>query len=498
MRHHWLSMFSVLIIAPLASLAMPLESRWGNVHVKHAWEAAPPNWEYLGPPSPSATIDLQIALKPENESALVDTLYEVSTPSNPRYVVSSTSPCTMYLCVELLRCRYGAYLSREEAAELVAPHRDTLELVHAWFAHHGVQPSSISRSHGGGWLTASDVPVSLANELLGASYQLYRYVGTNDTAILRTVSYSLPEVLHAHVRTVVPTTYFASERTLLRRPKKPPVGAAEAPAKAASRQVKKPPTVTPSFLRSLYKSDAFVPASMARNSLGILGVADEYPSPSDLTFFMRVLREDAIDATYTVEQVNGGGYNPRTPGYEANLDMQYAQAIAYPTPIVFYSLGGNMQWTTSTDKPTTTDAYTVWLNYLLKKKNIPLTISGSFGAPERDLPGEYASAICFLFAQVTVRGVSILFATGDDGVGEGTCQYPGGTVEFMPNFPVTCMCGVWSLIFTSKHKSLTTSPLFRRPFYNRRWRYDGFTTRDRGSTLWRRLFELFSAPNIPE
>ena len=57
------------------------------------------------------------------------------------------------------------------------------------------------------------MPVSLANELLGASYQLYRNVTTNDT-ILRTIGYALPAVLQAQVQTVAPTTYFGSPRTL--------------------------------------------------------------------------------------------------------------------------------------------------------------------------------------------------------------------------------------------------------------------------------------------
>jgi tripeptidyl-peptidase-1 len=361
------------------------------------------------------------------------------------------------LRVPALRCRYGAYLSREEVAELVAPHQDTLQLVQSWLTHHGVQPSSISRTHGGGWLTVSDVPVSKANELLGASYQLYRYAGMNDTAILRTVSYSLPEVLHAHVQTVVPTTFFASERTLRhKKAQSHPVGeAAGAPAKAAPRQ-EALQEVDPSFLRSLYKTATYVPGSVARNSIGILGVADEFAKPSDLTFFMAALREEAIGATFTVELVNGGTYNKNQPGNEASLDMQYVQAMAFPTPVVFYSVGGNMEWTTKDDKPTATDAFSVWLNYLLKKKKAPLTIVGSFGAPERDLPGEYASAVCFLFAQLTTRGVSILFATGDDGVGPGDCKYAGGTVEFMPNFPTSCMCGILSVVQTSK-MSLTTS-----------------------------------------
>src|SRR6266702_1753819 len=131
------------------------------------------------------------------------------TRSAPPAIQSISSPLqhssAVYLCVLLLRCRYGAHLSREEVAELVAPHPDTLKIVHSWFAYHGVQSSSIETTHGGNWLTVTGVLVSQANKLLGASYQLYRRAETNDTAILRTVGYALPTVLHAHVQTVAPT-----------------------------------------------------------------------------------------------------------------------------------------------------------------------------------------------------------------------------------------------------------------------------------------------------
>ncbi len=36
----------------------------------------------------------------------------------------------------LLRCRYGAHLSKEQVAELVAPHPETLELVNSWLELH--------------------------------------------------------------------------------------------------------------------------------------------------------------------------------------------------------------------------------------------------------------------------------------------------------------------------------------------------------------------------
>lgn len=76
-------------------------------------------------------------------------------------VQSTSSPTLRARCIHVCHCsvsRYRAHLSKEEVAKLVAPHPDTLELVHSWFAHHSVDSSSISTTHGGSWLTVTGVP----------------------------------------------------------------------------------------------------------------------------------------------------------------------------------------------------------------------------------------------------------------------------------------------------------------------------------------------------
>ena len=352
----------------------------------------------------------------------------------------------MCLWVPLFRCRYGAHLSKEQVAQLVAPHPDTLQLINTWLEHHNVPPSSISTSYGGDRLTITDVPVSQANEMLGASYQLYRHTGTNDTAILRTIGYALPAVLHPHVRTVVPTTYFASIRILSQTPRGHTVREF---ADMSSTKV----SVTPAALRSLYGTVAYEPTATDRNILGVAGFRQQFASETDLTAFMAGLRMDALDATFTVIKVNRGMYNPRYPGYEANLNMQYAQAIAYPTPHVFYSIGGTPQVRKSDMEPAPGDLFFEWLSYMIDEPNVPQTISVSYGGLENDVPPEYAKTLCDLFAGVGARGVSVIVPSGNEGVGRGDCKAKDGSgrVQFSPEFPATCMCSVVSLTFEEIH-----------------------------------------------
>jgi len=355
----------------------------------------------------------------------------------------------MCSCVPLLRSRYGAHLSKEQVAELVAPHSDTLKLVHSWLEYHGIPSSSISVTHGGSSLKLTGVSVSRANDLLGASYQLYRHVKTNETMV-RTVGYALPAALHAHVQTVEPTSSFDSPHPQWQTPRKRLGGVAVELAEAASgepvtvpsrRDDKNHDGTTPSFLSSLYSTSAYSPAATDKNMIGIVGFLGQYPSPTDLTLFMNKYRSNGADATFTALQANGGGYDPGNPHAEPNLDIQYSQGMTYPTRQLFYSTGRG---------PTgTKDEYLSWLEYIINQPSIPQTISIAYGHDEKIYPRLRARFVCSLFAQLGARGVSVLFSSGDDGVGEGDCKDGSGNVRFIPIFPATCTCGLFSWLASS-------------------------------------------------
>ncbi|KAF8267626.1 subtilisin-like protein [Lactarius quietus] len=418
MRYCQLSGLFFLAAVPFHNLANALGPPWDEIRVKHTWNAVPSNWETLGHPPAGTTIDLHVALMPHNENALIDALYEVSDPMSPKY---------------------GAHLSKEQVDQLVCPHQDTLELVKSWLKHHEVPSSSISTIQDGSWLVLTGVPVSQANELLGASYQLYRRTGTNDTTILRTTGYTLPAVLHGHVRTVIPTTCFASTRTLWRIPQKLTVNAT---ADLVSRGLVKKP-IKPADVRWMYGTFGYVPAATDRNALGIAAYEKDYPSRADLTNFMAEYRTDATAATFTVVPINNGVFDlsvPRLPTTEGSLNVQWAQAIAYPTPLTFYSTGGDVLVTPVDNEPATGDMWLEWLKYMLTLEKVPQTISTSYAIPENIFPLEYTKTLCNMFAQLGARGVSLVFASGNNGVGDAACKANDGTgrVQFIPMFPASC------------------------------------------------------------
>ena len=390
----------------------------------------------------------------------------------------------LYSRVLLPRSRYGKYLFKEQVAELVKPHPDTLDLLGAWLAHHGIPSSSISMTHGGAWVTVTDVLVSQANRLLNASYQLYRNTNTNDT-VIRTVDYSLPTLLHTHIQAVAPTTHFTSMGVMRQSPRRRSSGTAPAASERLA-TTRWSFMVTPEYLQSLYKTSEYVPVSITRNKVGVVGFRNDYPSPWDLHTFMTFFRSDGKNADYTTQPVNGGLYNPEDPNEDLNVGIQYTQGMAFPTPVTFYSVG-NWQG----------DSLGMFLHYLVSTPNIPPTISISYDlGNERNLAPGYMTAVCSLFEHLAVRGITVLVGSGTHGVGAGSCQDASGNVQFIAEFPSTCMCRVFINPPKRKYKSLTRLPWFCRSLCHQR-RRNYKEPRNCSEHLRWRLLVLLCSPALP-
>lgn len=196
-------------------------------------------------------------------------------------------------------------------------------------------------------------------------------------------------------------------------------------------------TVTPTCLSNLYN---FASATNVTGGLiGIAGFLEQFPSQSDLSNFLNqyAVFDNKAD-NYTCTVVNDGTCPaaPGTPGVEANLDVQYARAITNSIPNTFYSVGGSPPLVGGGDNQN--EPYLDLLNYLLAldDTDLPNTLSVSYGDDEATVPLGYADNVCNLFSQLGARGVSVLVASGDSGVGT-TCT-SGGASTFTTSFPASC------------------------------------------------------------
>lgn len=66
-------------------------------------------------------------------------------------------------------------------------------------------------------------------------------------------------------------------------------------------------------------------------------------------------------------------------------------------------------------------------------------LTTSYGESEQSVPAPYARKVCNLIGQLGTRGVSVLFSSGDTGVGSGCLSNDGkNTTKFIPIFPASC------------------------------------------------------------
>jgi tripeptidyl-peptidase I len=115
--------------------------------------------------------------------------------------------------------------------------------------------------------------------------------------------------------------------------------------------------------------------------------------------------------------------------------------ISIVLTLCVFSTGGSPPYIPDANTPANyNEPYLDWLNYILNQTSIPQTISTSYGDDEQTVPFDYAVSVCNAFAQLGARGSSVLFSSGDSGVGGPKCTSNDGTnrTEFLPNFPASC------------------------------------------------------------
>jgi tripeptidyl-peptidase I len=203
-------------------------------------------------------------------------------------------------------------------------------------------------------------------------------------------------------------------------------------------------SITPACLSNLYNFNSTI--NYTKGLMGVAGFLEQYPSKEDLTKFMESYSPHNAAQTFTCLELN---HNSNTtcgkPGVsfdgtkagnkEANLDVQYARSITQSIPNIYYSTFGSPPWLGTLKN--TNEPYLEFLNYLLglNSSSLPNTISISYGDDEGTVPLAYATNVCNLFSQLGVRGVSVLVASGDSGVGRGCLN---NQPRFSTAFPAGC------------------------------------------------------------
>jgi tripeptidyl-peptidase-1 len=206
-------------------------------------------------------------------------------------------------------------------------------------------------------------------------------------------------------------------------------------------------------LRTLYNTIDYVPQVPDKHSIGIANFLGQTNNRSDIRAFLQHYRPDAVDGAATFRQISiAGGTLQQSPnnqtqmeravGTEGNLDAEVTIGMSYPIPMISYSTGGSPAFTPDVGTlSNTNEPYLAWVQWLLNQTSLPSVISISYADDEQTVPYSYAQAVCRSFAQLGLRGITLVAATGDHGVGASqTCVSNGNnsTRRFLPAFPASC------------------------------------------------------------
>ncbi|KAF2823179.1 tripeptidyl-peptidase 1 precursor [Ophiobolus disseminans] len=421
--------FALLTALATGALATPIAR---SPYVVKETHFVSKGWSKLQRSHGGMTVQLQIGLKQGHFDELDRHLHEVSDPDHERY---------------------GQHLSGEEVDNLVAPTSETHNLVHDWLRESGIDVSDLGYSAAKDWIIVR-LPIEKVEELLDTEYHNYKH--RDGSVVARATSWSLPRHLHDHIDAIQPTTSFfrgvANEATWV--DKEVTVPANYSPPKNTSiAAVCNVTSVTPECFQTLYNTKWYKTQSGDENSIGFTNYLGEVPIRPDTKKFLEKYRPEAVSSASDFKQISIDAgpvqdgpltLNQSTAGSsrEANLDIQAIAGISWETPITSYSTGGQPPFVPDISTPTNTnEPYLAWVTWLLSQRNIPNIISTSYGEPEQTIPRSYAERVCRSFAQVTARGTTLFFSSGDHGIGgTDTCYTNDGQnkYQFQPAFPASC------------------------------------------------------------
>ncbi|XP_048393156.1 tripeptidyl-peptidase 1 isoform X1 [Stegostoma tigrinum] len=349
----------------------------------------PKGWKYVGRVSASDQMLLVFSLKQQNTNKLKELLEEVSNPHS---------------------IQYGKYLTLDELSSLIRPSEETLKTVWTWLEKHGVQNCTTIQTFD---FLKCFMSASTAEKLLPGS-EFNRYTDGHHTLIRSPVKYEVAEEVAEHIDFVGGVHRFPQKKTVISK------------AWKTSQNIKAGfhLGVTPAVVRKRYNLTASAVGCHENNSQAVAQFLGQYFHQIDLSEFMALFGSSFVHHN-KVSKVIGSQCGIKA-GLEASLDVEYIM-----------SAGANITtWVFSnTGRHESQEPFLDWMMLLSNMSSIPWVHSVSYGDDEDSLSLAYLNRINVEFMKAGVRGLTILFASGDDGA--GCREVRRGINTFRPSFPAS-------------------------------------------------------------
>lgn len=383
-----------LVLLVITAIALfPSSIAANRVHLEHSSRlSVPSGWTDEGRCDGSMRTTLTLALRQQNLEQLEKFFWEVSDPRTKMY---------------------GKYLDAGQVGEIVRPSEKTIGKVSAWLNENGVG-DSLEWSANQEFVKVS-LTVAQAESLLGG-VEFHRFRATLSTGsesqpvrvkrLIRTLEpYTVPAELEDHLDFIGGTNHF------------PRIKSMRINKRDSTSTKRGDPSVTPSAIKQALNISSAVGQS-SKNLQSVSQFLQQYYSPSDLQAFQQNF---GVPVQPVAKEI--GPNDASNPGVEANLDIQYIMGVANNVPTWFISTGGEHEGQ---------EPFLEWMMFMLNLTSAPYVNSISYGDVESSISTSYTQRVGVEFQKFGAMGRTIIFASGDDGVG---CNSAG--TKFQPNWPAS-------------------------------------------------------------
>jgi tripeptidyl-peptidase I len=325
---------------------------------------------------------------------------------------------------------YGQHWTTEKITETFAAEETTVTSVTTWLTSSGISEDRITVSNSKSWIRM-DLTIAEAESLLKTEYKMYEHTESAKRS-LAVDEYSVPASISKHINFITPTVqHLAATRHF--QPAKPARKSEVAEVQKLDSSVAWDLSncghnITRACIQALYNMPN---GTHSKSSLAVVELNDQVFNPTDLSDYMNtsvtgkkvpdtsiyVMSDTIFNKTLETSESKTG---------EGNLDVMLTYGLVYPQPIIYYQIGDFDLWFDAVDNADCSKSNG------FKCGGTPLAqvISTSWGWAE-DVGDASNIRLCNEFMKLGLLGTTILFSSGDSGVG-------GKNGTFQTSAPAAC------------------------------------------------------------
>ena len=287
--------------------------------------------------------------------------------------------------------------------------------VKEWLIEEGVDITLVTKS---GHFVKAVADISKWESMLNTKFYIWES-SIHSSAMVQSEDYSVPTHLDEHIHAIFNTCQ--TPPILQQRARKLSGESNESnndddgteTSQGSEYMTPKPPgTTTVALLKKFYRVTSSINGD-ANQRQSVFETANEYYSTSDLASFqdrfdLMISPADSIGehSLTTPTMCSTDATNPSPDCYEGNLDIQYIMGIAQNTTSVYwYVSGGN--------------PFVAWLLEMENDSDPPKVNSVSWGVTEQAIGKSTFEAFENAAIKLAAQGVTIVVASGDNGVMNG-------------------------------------------------------------------------------